>query len=85
MLVDSLRTPSFSLHFIQENHGTNYDTPHIIMTYTALLSLAILRDDFSRLDRSGLINFIRACQKDDGRCMFCISSLSLLLTYSNPH
>ena len=40
------------------------------MTYTALLSLAILRDDFSRLDRAGLVNFIRNCQRDDGRWMF---------------
>ncbi|KAG6888407.1 hypothetical protein C0995_008411 [Termitomyces sp. Mi166 len=46
---------------------TDYDTPHLIMTYTALLSLAIFRDDFSRLDRKGLLAFIRACQRDDGR------------------
>ncbi|KAG5731879.1 Geranylgeranyl transferase type-1 subunit beta, partial [Termitomyces sp. T112] len=49
---------------------TDYDTPHLIMTYTALLSLAIFRDDFSRLDRKGLLAFIRTCQRDDGS--FCI-------------
>ena len=38
------------------------------MTYTAILSLAILRDDFSRLDREGLVEFIKSCQCEDGRC-----------------
>lgn len=37
------------------------------MTYTALLALAILRDDFSKLDRPGLITLLRACQREDGR------------------
>jgi len=36
------------------------------MTYTALLSLSILRDNFSRLDRPGLLKFLQACQKEDG-------------------
>lgn len=43
-----------------------YDSPHLIMTYTALLSLAILRDDFSQLDREGTIKFVRSCQREDG-------------------
>ncbi|KAF9568753.1 terpenoid cyclases/Protein prenyltransferase [Agrocybe pediades] len=71
---------------------TAYDTPHIIMTYTALLSLAILRDDFSRLDRSGLLEFLRACQRDDGsfstvpgsnesdlRTLYCAFAVSSML------
>ena len=37
------------------------------MTYTAFLALAILRDDFSKLDRSGIIRFLRTCQQEDGR------------------
>ncbi|KAJ7091325.1 terpenoid cyclases/protein prenyltransferase alpha-alpha toroid [Mycena belliarum] len=45
---------------------TDYDGPHLVMTYTALLTLAILRDDFSKLDRPGLVKFIRTCQRDDG-------------------
>ncbi|KAK0185654.1 terpenoid cyclases/protein prenyltransferase alpha-alpha toroid [Armillaria mellea] len=45
---------------------TNYDGPHVIMSYTALLSLAILRDDFTQLDRPGLIKFLKSCQRDDG-------------------
>ncbi|TFY65056.1 hypothetical protein EVJ58_g2208 [Rhodofomes roseus] len=47
------------------NHG-EYDVPHLIMTYTALLSLAILRDDFSKLDRPGILHFVRSCQQEDG-------------------
>ncbi|KAJ6493585.1 terpenoid cyclases/protein prenyltransferase alpha-alpha toroid [Mycena vitilis] len=44
----------------------DYNGPHLVMTYTALLTLAILRDDFSKLDRAGLVKFVRACQRDDG-------------------
>ncbi|RDB14684.1 Geranylgeranyl transferase type-1 subunit beta [Hypsizygus marmoreus] len=71
---------------------TNYDTPHIIMTYTALLSLAILRDDFSRLDRPGLLRFIRSCQRENGsfstvpgsnetdlRTLYCAFAISCML------
>lgn len=43
-----------------------YDSPHLIMTYTALLMLAMLRDDFSKLDRKGLVKFLGSCQKPDG-------------------
>jgi len=39
----------------------------LIMTYGALLSLAILRDPFTNLDRPGLVKFLRTCQQDDGR------------------
>ena len=58
--------------------------PHVIMTYTALLSLAILRDDFSKLDRSRLITLLYTYQQEDGRfisCMIdlCLSSVSPLL------
>ncbi|KAE9396109.1 terpenoid cyclases/Protein prenyltransferase [Gymnopus androsaceus JB14] len=45
---------------------TDYDTPHIIMTYTALLTLAILRDDFSRLDKRGMLVLLKSCQREDG-------------------
>ncbi|KAF7323545.1 Terpenoid cyclases/Protein prenyltransferase [Mycena kentingensis (nom. inval.)] len=41
-------------------------TPHLITTYAALLSLAALRDDFTRLNRAGVIAFLRACQRPDG-------------------
>lgn len=52
---------------VQESEYGSYDTPHIIMTYTALISLAILRDDFATLDRAGLLCFLSTCQREDGR------------------
>ncbi|KAL0960955.1 hypothetical protein HGRIS_005955 [Hohenbuehelia grisea] len=71
---------------------SNYNCPHIIMTYTAMLSLAILRDDFSRLDRRGITSFLRSCQKDDGsfsttpqstdsdlRTVYCAFAISSML------
>ncbi|WFD32369.1 protein geranylgeranyltransferase type I [Malassezia sp. CBS 17886] len=43
------------------------DSPgHIAMTYTAILLLAMLRDDFSRLSRHGIRRFVRALQQADG-------------------
>jgi geranylgeranyl transferase type-1 subunit beta len=41
----------------------------MIATYTALISLAILKDNFDRLDRPGLLRFLASCQRDDGRCV----------------
>lgn len=37
------------------------------MTYTALLDLGILRDDFARLDREGIKALLRETQQLDGR------------------
>ncbi|KAH9950677.1 terpenoid cyclases/Protein prenyltransferase [Amylocystis lapponica] len=54
-----------SLRVMQEN-GNEYNGPHLIMTYTALSLLAILRDDFSQLDRAGILELLRACQQEDG-------------------
>ncbi|KAJ7505826.1 terpenoid cyclases/protein prenyltransferase alpha-alpha toroid [Mycena galericulata] len=45
---------------------SDQDCPHIIKTYTALLSLSILRDDFSRLNRPGLRAFVGSCQNRNG-------------------
>ncbi|KAK0222201.1 terpenoid cyclases/protein prenyltransferase alpha-alpha toroid [Armillaria fumosa] len=71
---------------------TDYDGPHVIMSYTALLSLAILRDDFAQLDRPGLIRFLKSCQRDDGsfstvtgsgdtdlRTLYCAFAISSML------
>ncbi|GAC98047.1 hypothetical protein PHSY_005635 [Pseudozyma hubeiensis SY62] len=41
-------------------------TANVAMTYAALLILAILQDDFSRLDRKALWRFIVALQGKDG-------------------
>ena len=51
----------------QSTYESEFDTPQMIITYTALLTLAILRDDFARLDRRGLVTFLRASQREDGR------------------
>ncbi|EGN98185.1 hypothetical protein SERLA73DRAFT_183095 [Serpula lacrymans var. lacrymans S7.3] len=77
---------------VPDNDYSNDNSPHIIVTYTALLCLAILRDDFTRLDRSGLIKFLRSCQKDDGsfsteplggdsdlRTVYCAFAISSML------
>ncbi|KAF8494461.1 terpenoid cyclases/protein prenyltransferase alpha-alpha toroid, partial [Russula emetica] len=40
--------------------------PHLIMTYCALLALAILRDDYALLDRAALKRMVGACQDADG-------------------
>lgn len=53
--------------FRQSTYESEFDTPHMIVTYTALVALAILRDDFTRLDRRGLVKFLRSSQKEDGR------------------
>ncbi|KAI0824009.1 terpenoid cyclases/Protein prenyltransferase [Trametes gibbosa] len=71
---------------------SEYDTPHLVMTYTALLSLAILRDDFSKLDRAGITRFMSACQRQDGsfsalpnggesdlRMLYCAFAISSML------
>ncbi|KAF8501954.1 terpenoid cyclases/protein prenyltransferase alpha-alpha toroid [Hysterangium stoloniferum] len=50
----------------EETSARRYDPPHLIMTYTALLSLTILRDDFMQLDRIGLKIFLQSTQHPDG-------------------
>lgn len=52
--------------YIYEQKGSSYDSPMLIMTYGAILSLAILRDPFTQLDRTELLRFLQTCQKDDG-------------------
>lgn len=51
----------------------------MIATYTALITLAILRDDFTRLDRRGLVAFLRSSQQEDGRFVF----VSIIIFQSN--
>jgi hypothetical protein len=45
---------------------TGVAAPHLIMTYCALLALAILRDDYSLLDRAALARMVGSCQGKDG-------------------
>ncbi|KAL9940445.1 hypothetical protein V8E36_001150 [Tilletia maclaganii] len=46
--------------------GRLRESAHLTMCYNALQNLAILRDDFARLDREGLLEFITSCQYADG-------------------
>ena len=39
------------------------------MTYCALLALAVLRDDYAKLDRAALARLVGACQDADGGCV----------------
>lgn len=41
-------------------------TPSIASTFAALALLKVLEDNFSRVDRPGISNFIRKCQNNDG-------------------
>jgi len=43
-----------------------FDHGHIAMTYTAMASLLVLGDDFSRLDRKAIVAGVKALQLPDG-------------------
>ncbi|KAJ9069666.1 geranylgeranyl transferase type-1 subunit beta [Entomophthora muscae] len=43
-----------------------YDRANLAMTYTALLSLIILGDDFSRVNRKAILGGLKALQQPDG-------------------
>ncbi|KAI0299525.1 terpenoid cyclases/protein prenyltransferase alpha-alpha toroid [Russula brevipes] len=45
---------------------TQATAPHLIMTYCALLALAVLRDEYALLDRAALARMVSACQDADG-------------------
>lgn len=45
---------------------TEYQCGHLAMTYTGLVTLLILGDDLSRVDRESIIEGLRACQNSDG-------------------
>ena len=47
-----------------------YDGGHIAMTYTALLSLIILGDDLSRVNKRAVLTGLRKLQLPDGRYVF---------------
>ncbi|KDN34518.1 hypothetical protein RSAG8_12391, partial [Rhizoctonia solani AG-8 WAC10335] len=56
-----------SLALPESNKEVSIQTsPNLIMTYAAILSLAILRDDFSKLDKPALLQLIASRQNADG-------------------
>lgn len=71
---------------------TAYDTANLAMTYTALAALAILGDDFGRVDKEGIASALRYHQQPDGgfasvveggekdmRFMYCACSIAYML------
>ncbi|KAJ8918095.1 hypothetical protein NQ315_011552 [Exocentrus adspersus] len=78
----------------EENKGQNspYKWAHIANTYSCLLSLIILGDDLSRVDRRAILNTLRSLQlsngsfkgakdgvEDDMRFVFCAASICYIL------
>jgi len=59
----------------QRAYESEFDTPHMINAYTAPNTPAILRDEFTRLDRRGLVMFLRSRQWEDGR--FVLASIEV--------
>lgn len=47
--------------------STIYECGHLAMTYTGLASLVILGDNLSRVNRSAIIEGVKALQQEDGR------------------
>ncbi len=46
---------------------SDYDVPHLTMTYTAIASLLILGDPLERVQKSEILEEIRALQLPSGR------------------
>ncbi|XP_076231718.1 geranylgeranyl transferase type-1 subunit beta [Calliopsis andreniformis] len=56
----------FQLSTTVPKEATKYQCGHITMTYIGLVTLLILGDDLSRVDRKSIIEGMRACQNPDG-------------------
>ncbi|KAK9480925.1 terpenoid cyclases/protein prenyltransferase alpha-alpha toroid [Lipomyces japonicus] len=46
--------------------NADYDAGHVAGTYFALGALLVLRDDLGRIDRAGMMRWLRRCQRPDG-------------------
>ena len=68
----------YKYHCIQIPISCKYDSAHVAMTYTALLSLLILGDGLQQVNRAAVVKAVRNLQCEDGRytqvCMplYCI-------------
>lgn len=75
-----------------DHHEWVWDEGHLAMTYCALCCLAILGDDFSRVDKKGVIGALRGLQQSNGsfcptrlggesdiRFIFCACAISTML------
>ena len=75
-MVDTSRSQSWAYQHIhlpltptfrQSTYESEFDTPYMIVTYMPLITLTILQDSFTRLDRRDLVMFLKSNQKEDGR------------------
>lgn len=78
--------------FVNQACGSRYLFGNLAMTYTALATLRILDDDFSRVDRDIMISSVKSLQNDDGsfkssrygesdmRFLYCACAISHLLS-----
>ncbi|TIA92327.1 hypothetical protein E3P99_00623 [Wallemia hederae] len=75
-----------------QNEIPTYDPSNLTMTYTAILLLGLLRDDFTRLDMAGVLQSIRDRRHPDGsfsptptnsesdiRLVYCACAISTLI------
>lgn len=58
----------YRFHVAEKSWWKNSNTccAHLPSTYTALLTLALLRAPLDKLDIPNLISFLRSCQAPDG-------------------
>lgn len=74
------------------DQAIQFDSGHIAMTYTALVTLIILGDDLSRVDKEAVVQGIKALQtksgsfsalvdgsEDDMRFVYCAAAVSYVL------
>lgn len=62
---------SLDLDFSSDN---DFDKGHLVHTYSALISLKLLGDDFSRVRKPNIFNYIKKCQNEDGSFKATIDS-----------
>ncbi len=51
---------------IASSSASSENPAHLPSSYTALLVLALLKADLSRLNATGLLDFLARCQEADG-------------------
>ena len=59
---------------LEFSSDSEFDKGHLVHTYSALVSLKILGDDFSRIRRKALFKYIKECQNEDGSFRATIDS-----------
>ncbi|VDP09564.1 unnamed protein product [Soboliphyme baturini] len=95
---DVSRTSTLDSTCLQEYSSLqSTSTSHLVMTYSALVSLAILGDDFGRLNHRSILRNVQKCQLMDGsfqanpmgsendmRFVFCAVAICYILDDFSP-